>query len=340
MAGLRHVAAGCSGRLRVFVPGWWVIVGLAAFGGAAAHAADPARTVIVADVPALSAVAAPASGQTVYCLDGGAATVFAVDPRDPRTRRPVLAAAAAGPRPLDIACIDSSTLAAVCVADDTWSLRTWRIQPGAAIEQGAVLQAVPLGQAAERPTVPPRLVIARSREWLAIVGLPAPLPTVLRVPIAGARLGTPSDRGCPVLAADTRPVAAAAGPADELVIVTAGRQPPGDAGQGGGDFVSYFSTMGRPLLTLDTGLRGVRAVAFDREDGSLWAAAGDPTPGLWRLDATFSAGRQAIRGQRAAPVAAGPGLICLAGRSVVLLLGPPDQTLVRLDLDAPETHVP
>ena len=308
---------------------------------ASARAAEPAPTVIVDDMPTLAAITASAGGHTAYCLDGGSGAVVGVDPRAPHTRRRVLAGAAVEPRPLGIACIDSSTLVAVCVAGDAWSLRTWRIRPDEELAQGAAVQAIPLGTAADPAASAPRLVVARSREWLAIVGLPAPLPAVLRAPIAGARLGAPSDRGCPQLAASARPVAAAASPADELVIVTAACPGAGDAGQGGGgDVVSYYSTTGRTLLTLDSGLRGVRGVAFDREDGSLWAVAGDATPGLWRLDARFVAGRQAIRGQRLAPLASATGIVSLSGRMVAVLLGPPDQRLVRLDLDAPEVPVP
>ena len=316
-----------------------LVAGLAIAAGIG-RAAEPVATVLIDDVPGLVGIAAPANGQTVYCLDGGSGGVIAVDPRAPETRRQALAATAAGPRPLAIACLDSSTLAAVCADGDAWSVRTWRVQPQRPADPAAPLQAVAVGTATERPATPPRLVVGRSREWLAIVGLPAPLPAVLRMPIAGARLGAASDRGCPRLAAGVLPVAATASPADELVIVTSDRRAGRPDGDPRSDLVTYHSTAGRPLLALDTGLRDVRAAGFGRDDGSLWVLAGDKTPGLWRLDAVFADGRQVIRGHQAARLTAPAGLVCLGDRTLAVLIGPPDQRLVRLDLGTTETTGP
>jgi hypothetical protein len=182
-------------------------------------------------------------------------------------------------------------------------------------------------------------VVGRGREWLAIVGLPAPLPAVLRVPIAGNRLGAASDRGCPKLAAGTRAVAAAASPADELVIVTSSAGAAADA-DAASDIVTYYSSQGRPMIVLDTGLRNVRAAAFGRDDGALWMVAEEPAPGLWRLDAVFAAGRQAIRGSQIARFTAGAGLVGLDDRAVAVLTAPPGRRLVRLDLDTLEKTGP
>jgi hypothetical protein len=318
--------------------GWFagctVLVALVLTGG---QAAEPALTPLVDDVPALTSLATPANGQTVYCLDGESAAVIALDPRAPDKRRTALAASGAGPRPQAIACLDSSTLAALCAEGHAWSLRTWRVQPDRAADPATPLQAVPLGTANEPTTTTPWLVVGRGREWLAVVGLPAPLPPVLRLPIAGARLGAASDRGCPKLAAGTRAAAAAASPADALVIVTSSARAPGDAG---GDIVTYYSAAGRPLLALDTGLQGVRAAAFGRADGALWVLAEAPAPGLWRLDAVFAAGRQAIRGSHAARLAAAADLVSLDDRTVAVLAGPTDRRLVRLDLDPTENAGP
>lgn len=182
-------------------------------------------------------------------------------------------------------------------------------------------------------------MVARSREWIAVVGLPAPLPSVLRAPIAGARLAAASDRSCPKLPAGTQLLAAAAGPADELVLVTAGRPGPGDAGPAA-DLVTYYSNAGRPLLALDSGLRGIRAAAFGRDDGRLWVVAEEPAPGLWRLDAAFVDGRQTIRGSHVARFATAAGLVSIADRAIAALTATPGMRLVRLDLDTTEKPGP
>lgn len=324
----------CDGR-RLGRASWSAI--LVALVVTSGRGAEPALTPLIDDVPSLAGLAAPASGQTVYCLDGESAAVIALDPRAPDRRRTALAASRAGPRPLTIACLDSSTLAAVCADGHAWSLRTWRVQPDREADPAAPLQAVPLGTANEPTTTTPRLVVSRGREWLAVVGLPAPLPPVLRLPIAGARLGPASDRGCPKLAPGTRLASAAAGPADALVIVTSSAAAVGDAGS---DVVTYYSTAGRPLLALDTGLQGVRAAAFGRDDGALWVVAEKPEPGLWRLDAVFVAGRQGIRGRHAARLADAAGLVSLDDRTVAVLAGATDRRLVLLDLDPPEKAGP
>lgn len=314
---------------------WWLLSVFLV--GTSGGAAEPSLTPLVDDVPTLAGLAALASGQTVYCLDGASAAVLAVDPRAPDRRRTAVAATGTGPRPLAIACLDSSTLAAVCVEEHAWSLRTWRMQPDRPADPATPLQAVPLGTATEAAPSPPRCVVGRGREWLAVVGLPAPLPQVVRLPIAGARLGVASDRGCPKLGAGTRPVAATAGPGDALVIVTSAATANGDAA---GDVVTYYSTAGRPLLALDTGLQGIRAAAFGRDDGALWVVAEKPEPGLWRLDAVFAAGRQAIRGSHAARLVDGSSLVSLDDRTVAVLAGPNGRRLVRLDLDTPEKAEP
>ncbi|MFN9368345.1 MAG: hypothetical protein ACK6CT_06195 [Planctomycetia bacterium] len=319
---------------------WDRLACLVALAAGFAAATEPVGTTIVADVPTLTAVAAPASGQIVFCLDGASAAVIAVDPRMPETRRPALAASSAEPRPVAIACLDSNTLAGLCVDGDAWSVRTWRVPVDGAADPAAPLQTIPLGRAAERPAAAPRLTLGRSRDWLTVVGLPAPLPAVLRAPIAGVRLGPASDRGCPKLNADTHPVAAAAGPADELVIITSGQRGAGDTVPGGDDTITYYSSTGRQLLTLDTGLRGIRAAAFSRGDGSLWVVADGPMPGLFRLDATFDAGRQAIRGTPAARFTAAADLVSLGDRTTAVLVGTPERRLVRYELDGTEKDAP
>lgn len=325
----------CAGRRG---PSTWcgLVVCLAVTSG---QGSEPSLNPLIDDVPTLTSLATPASGQTVYCLDGASAAVLAVDPRAPDRHRTAVAAATTGPRPLAIACLDSSTLAVLCAEGHVWSLRTWRVHSDRAADPAVPLQSLPLGTATEPAPTVPRLVVGRGRDWIAVVGLPAAMAPVLRVPIAGTRLGAASDRGCPKLAAGTRANAAAAGPADDLVIVTESAGA-GGAETSGGDVITYYSNAGRPLLVLDTGLKGIRAAAFGRDDGSLWVTADGPAPGLWRLDAVFADGRQAIRGSHTARFGPAAALVSITDRAVAVLTGPPEPRLVRIDLDTPEKARP
>ena len=134
-------------------------------------------------------------------------------------------------------------------------------------------------------------------------------------------------------------VAAAVSPADELVLIDTAIEGAGSAA------VSFHGASGREILRLDTGLFNVRGAAFGRGDGVLWLIADEATlvgqpAGLWRLDAVFAAGRQAIRGSHAARLAAAAGLVSLDDRTVAVLAGPTDRRLVRLDLDTTENPGP
>ncbi len=307
--------------------------------GFAPSAPEPAAAAVVVlcdDAPGVTDLAAPGSGQTVYCLDGRSGAIVAIDPFKPEKRRTVVGPAAAGePVPVAIACIDTSTLVAVCRGGDSWSVRTWRIHPERTAESGAALQTVPCGDAGGESAAV-RVTVSRGREWVAISGLPPPLAPVLRAPIAGVRVGTFSDRGAPRLPESSRLAAAAVGPLDELIVF--GSAAKNAAGDDAGAEVTFYGRAGQPLLRLDTGLQAIRGAACSRGDGTLWVLAADPTPedgaaGLWRLDAEMRDGRQAIRPTCVARLAEPRAVVGVAKGSVVVSHGADGGTLVRIDPD-------
>lgn len=293
-----------------------------------AAAADDTAVVRLVDAEfAASDLACPANGQTVYCLDPRTGAVLAVDPQTPARRRTAIAAApAAGPRPLAIACIDTNTLAAVCRDGAAWSIRTWRLQPDTAVEFSAPLQDTAVGAAAESAPSP-HLLVMPSRDWLLVVGLPAPLPPLVRAVLAGTRVGKPADSGCP-----PHPTAAIAAVAanrlDETMLFTAPGDRPGR--------LMFHHLSGRPLLDLACDLSGVRDAACCAADGTLWAVGGDDSTdrpeGLWRLDAAMAGGRQVVRPVCVARLAAPQAVACVSHTAVVVAHGAGGRTLVRFDL--------
>lgn len=276
------------------------------------------RDTLATDLPA-SGLAISANGQTVFVIDGARGAIVAVDVDDPARRRDVVAAAAADePRPVAVGFIPGGLVVAVCRAGDSWEVRTYRPGPaGPAVEP---LQCVPLGEAggdSRRITV----VASGVRGWMAITGLPPPLPAVLRAVVAG-----PTVRLLPDEAARKdgtgRAVAAAVSPDDALVVV----ESPGD----GPATVRFLDAAGRTLLRLDAGLSDVRAAAFSRRDGSLWVLAGPASgqpAGLWRLDAHVQDGLQAVRPVRGAAVADPVALVAAADDTLLVAAGNP----VRLE---------
>jgi len=296
---------------------------------AAPAAANDTPLVTLADTEfAASDLACPANGQTLYCLDPRTGAVVAVDPHAAAKRRTAIGPApAAGPRPLAIACIDTNTLAAVCRGGDAWSLRTWRLQPDAAVEFSAPLQEMALGAAAES-AFPPRLLVGPSRDWLLVAGLPAPLPPLLRGPIAGTRIGKVTDRSCPPLAEQARVAAVAANRLDETVLFTARGDRPAR--------LSFHDLSGRTLLDLDSMLPAIRDAACSPADGTLWVIGGDGSAdrpvGLWRLDAALDGGRQIVRPVCSARLGDPQAVACISNTAVVVAHGGSGRTLVRLDL--------
>jgi hypothetical protein len=304
---------------------------------AAVAAAEPERIDLVTDLPSAGDLAAPANGQTLFVLGEADGAVTAVDPAAPAKRwNAVAAVPAAGdaqrggqPRHVALACIDTSRLAILRSDQDGWSLLVHRVQSGVAADpREDLLQTVTLAAAkpdhGPRPTAAtPGIAVSPSRDWLAVYGLPAPAPSLLRAKIEGARVGTASARGYPTLPADGRPAAAVISLAEELVLFAAevaGRATPSV-------FVT-FHRHGDPrrLLHLDTGLPTVRDAAFCRATGTLWAVGGTPgsasaPEGLWRLDAVLRQGRQAVQAVCVVRLDAPLAVCCLSERAIAVTHG-------------------
>jgi hypothetical protein len=296
--------------------------------------AEPTGVVVLVDRgPPVADLAVPANGQAVFCLDADSGGVVAIDPGGPGQPRHVVGAAPAdGPRPQAIACIDTNTLAAICQSDGRWSLRTWRLRPDAAVEFTAPLQEVALGEAAASPGQV-HLLVGQARDWLAVAGLPAPLPPLVRGPIARASVGRFSARGCPAPPEGGTVVAVAASPVDETVLFLA--RPASTA-------VAFHGLSGRTLLELDSDLPLVRDAACCRSDGTLWAVGGDRTArdrpeGLWRIDAASAGGRQVVQPTCVARLAAPRAVACVTDSAVVVAHGAEGRTVIRYDLAAPKT---
>ncbi|MGI9178732.1 MAG: hypothetical protein ACR2IT_12860, partial [Pirellulales bacterium] len=179
-------------------------------GPAVAGAEFPAIvTTLVTDMPAAGGLAVSANGQTVYGIDEERRAVVSFDPFAAGRRRDVVAPAADGlPVPVAVGCMPGDLLAVVCRNGDEWSVRTHRIRPGAAADPAEPLQRLTIGRAGgTAPAV--GVAVSRSRDWLAIVGLPPPVAPVLRAVFAGAGVRPVSEVGCPVVAAGSRPLAIA-----------------------------------------------------------------------------------------------------------------------------------
>lgn len=302
--------------------------GPSAKSGAGAHVAASAVR-LLEGTAAMGSLAVSANGQTVYVVDAGTGSIGAVDPFDPRRRRDVVSAPAADEgRPVAIGCLPGDVLAAVWRHREAWELRTYRMRPGETADSARPDARVPLGDAdgtGDRVA----MVVSRTRDWLAVTGLPRPLRPVVRGVFAGAgvRLLPPLDTGLD----DARPVAATVSPADELVLFEA----VGD----GEARIAFLTPSGRPLLRVRAGLADVRSVAFSRRDGRLWATAGPGSggsAGLWRLDAEIQAGEQAVRAVPVQGPADPRALVDVPGESLVLVDGGPRPTLVRIDVDDKE----
>ena len=322
---------------------------------AAPAASPPHRTDLVTDMPAAGDLAAPANGQTLYVLDESRGEVVAVDPFEPTKRWSAVGAgpqAANGAVARSIACIDTSMIAVLCRAQDAWSLQTHRLQPGTAADPGKPVQTVSVGTAQRgpgpAPAAPPHavrpeagdrgcLIVSPSRDWLGVCGLPAPLPAVLRAPIAGARIGAVSARACPALAPESRLSAATISMAEEFVLFATdpeGRTP-------ASFFVSFYLPPDpRPLLHLDTALPQVREAALCRTDGTLWVAGGgagsDTAPeGLWRIDAVLRNERQAVQAVCVARLDGARSVVCLSDKAIIVTDGREARRVSRFDPTQP-----
>lgn len=331
-----------SWRLAAFV------VACMAVTGPAPATESLAVTTIIDNVPGAGRLAAPVNGQTLYVLDSDRSSVVAVDPFEPAKRATAIdsaafatAAGAASARPVAIGCIDSNTLAVVCRAGESWSVRTFNRLPsprtvaaGTATPSASALQTLPLGASgAGTPgdDAAVDVVVSPSREWLTVIGLPPPLPPAVRAPIAGARSEPFSERRCPQLPAGQRPAAATVSLADEWVLFV-----PETTGDSRRIFLSFHANTGsQRLLHLDSGLADVRDAACCRGSGTLWVVGGggaaDRPTGLWRLDAALENGRQAVRPVCVARLDNPLAIACLSDRAIAVTVGGPTRRVVLVN---------
>lgn len=279
------------------------------------------------------AIAASPGNAPLLAIVAPERSIVTVDPTDVSRQRVVVAAPGAdGAVPVALAGVGTTTVTAVCRRGADWSLCTWRIEPDRPVPAAPPLQHLPLGasiDAVDDAGDRVRLVVSDTRDWLAVGGLPPPLPPVLRAAIAGNRIALPADR--PPAGAGGRVAALAVSPGDELVVCERPDGPDATA------VVAFRGATGEEeVLRLDTELVDVTAAAFDRGDGALYVLAGragraSMPPGLWRLDATLRDRRQAIRPVLLAPLDVPQALACPAAGVVVVARGDAVRTLVRLE---------
>lgn len=313
--------------------GWLAVAVVALLVVQGSEAADVRP--LLADLPRAGDLAMAADGQIVACVDEGSGAIVVIEPGSGQSSRIAVAAPPAdGARPVAIAFIDDTVLAAVCRSGDAWSLRTWRLRPTEPVAAESPLQSLRLDGAADHTTGNVHIVVSRSSRWMAVVGLE---PPVLRAALGGVRIGPPTARLCPRLQAGRLPVAAAVGPDDELVLITTNAR----AGESI-ESVAFYGTDGRCLLDLEAGLRGIRDVAFAADGSSLYvvaASSADQRSGLWRLDAAARDGRQVIRPELVAELPDPRAIVCPDPRTVVVTQGTPDRSVVQIQSFVPAQPV-
>ena len=305
-----------------------VLAGSPGSTGSPGFAGSVAVTPLGIEARQISQLATSPNGQTIYGIDESRRSVVAIDPFGVGRCREVVGTAVDGrPHPVSLAALPGDIMAVVCRADDTWSLRTYRMRPGESVDATQSLQEVILGYGDGPETA--AMAVSRTRDWFAVVGLPPPLPPVVRAAFAGPGVRRRPDEP----SAGGRPVAVAVGPADELVTLEA---------SGPRAAASLVSTGhgGRELLRLDTGLTDVRGVAFARDGSSLWVIAGEvggdgrQPAGLWRLDAVIREGRQAVRPTCVARLADPLAVAAVSDDSLVVVHGTQPRTISRIDMTA------
>jgi len=295
----------------------------AASGAAAADVAAMDVGVIADGLEGPLRLAISPTGQVLYVLRGRQGDVLAVDLAEPGNRWTAVPATA-GVRPVAIAVVDSSTLALVVRQDGAWSIRTHRLAPPGMAPDAAPAQVVALGASAAEGAAG-GMVVHPPRDWLAVVGLPDPLPPILRTTITGARLGAASQRRCPQ--AGGRPAA--------LTILNSGEWGLFLKDASGGASLAWYSTSGaQRLQALDLAGLSVIDAASCRESGLLWVATDPAGPGgasgLWRIDAAYVDGRQVARSVPIAPATAPTAVVCLPKGEVALAHGIDGARVVRL----------
>lgn len=278
-------------------------------------------------------VAATGNGQMVCRLDAERRMIVGHDIDHPEPGRDLVGPAGpAGPEFIAVGCLPGDIVATVCRTGDEWSLRTYRVRPDGPVDAAAPLQDIAIGRASG-PAATVDLAVSHARGWLAVTGLPAPLPPVLRAAVAGVRVGPLSDRSCPAPAGGVRIVAAAVSPDDELVLAL---RPDPSAAEPADDALAFFDSAGHELLRLDAGIRGTVGIDFSRGDGTLWAAAADApdSTGLWRLDAALEAGRQVVRARLVSVLDEPADVACPSTRTIVVAHGDGGRTVAWIDAAA------
>jgi hypothetical protein len=299
-------------------------------------AATPARvSVLIDDMPAAGSLAAPATGQAVYVVDDAQGSVVGCDPFHPEKRWTVLppAADAADHRPVAIACIDSSTLAAVVRDANRWALRTYRLAPPEA-DGSRIAPRTTHMLAASMPTDRPQVLVGLSRDWLLVTGFTPPGPCMQVFAIRGSQPAPASGRE----------------PLDQRLIVAAAPTPGNglavfDVDPSQADAAARVSLRAglhpRPLLTLDTGLPGVRAAASSRTGGDLWVVGGaadsaTAPEGLWRIEATLENRRQSVRAVCMARLEAPRDVVWISDRMLLVSHGKAPRRISHIDPSATE----
>jgi len=304
----------------------------------AAPLAEP--LVLLEGVAGGGRLATSPSGQTLYVLHQQDGAVTALQPFEPSKRWGAIppAPAGSGRRTVAIACLDSSTLALVCCTDQVWSVRVHRVAgPGEPAPGDDAVQTVNLGKATAEITgiIGVEVAVSPARDWLAVVGLPAPMPPLVRCSIAGSRLGGFTERRCPRGLAE-RPAAFTLSPRDEWVLFMP--QPAGTAA-----LLAMHSGSGLlRLLQVGSGLQRVRDAAYSRDGTSLWAvgegmptleAGSVPQEGLWRIDAELEQGRQQARATCVMALLAPQSLQCLPNQSIAVVHGRDVSRVVRVSVE-------
>jgi hypothetical protein len=271
-----------------------------------------------------------ADAGTVYAIDGPRAAIVArrIEAGSLAPPRDIVSDCGDGAQPIAVTVVEGRLLAAVCRSDSAWTLRTWEL---AGSGPAVPLQTLPLGSA-DGSSDSVTLAASPTGAWLAIAGLPAPLPPVLRAAIAGRRVASPSARGCPRPAA--RPAAVAISPDDAVVLFE-------PAGPAGGVAVVFYGLGGGELLRLDAGLDTVRGAGFDLADGTLFVV-GERTDGdgLWRLDAALANGRQAVRPVLVARLPGPRAMAVAASGTAAVALAPGTGTVELVDTGSPRDRSP
>lgn len=325
---------------RIGGPGWIVVLLIAWSLGVSASigraetvvAATAARIrPLITDMPAAGGLAAVASGQTVYIIDESTGAVVGCDPFAPEKRWPVMPAPERpGDGPVALGCIDSTTLAAVSRSENGWALRSYRLGPPGDDPRGLAPRSTrSLGPATDADS--PQVTVGLSREWVAVTGFAAPRGRIHFFELDGAQ-------PVPVLKRDSpqqQAIVAAAGLPGDLLAVFDAESPRATA-----RLTISPNMQPRPLLTLDTGLPGVRAAAASRTTGELWVLAGAAgaaaTPeGLWRIEATLHDGRQAVRAVCVAKLDAPRSLVWISDRMLLVVHGMSKRTVSHVDPSTP-----